>query len=283
MLRFGVSGSTVLSASERLGELFWEGIDHIEIGSMASAADLDFVLQGAQARSLSVSFHSPLWQGGSKYDLLDQYQKTPQEAWDQVAEELTMAREKGVEYVLVHFPFFLTGEVAQAKAEEQIDTGLQRLAELQAHYGVHIVCEPKLGLKRDPAGLDILRAYPVERWRESGLGFCWDMGDYFLGTADWADCRGQLRRWQEVIDVIHVHNGVVRGDRHSWIPVHPSHEGADGYFPVAPFFAEAGRRNALFLWEHTPHIFPDRAFAQAGFSWARSLIEAVQKERSDEA
>ena len=56
MPRFGVSGSTVLSASERLGELFWEGIDHIEIGSMACAAV--FRRGGADRDAAGVGAHA---------------------------------------------------------------------------------------------------------------------------------------------------------------------------------------------------------------------------------
>lgn len=36
MLRVGVSASTILSASDRLEEVFWEGIDHVEFGSHPS-------------------------------------------------------------------------------------------------------------------------------------------------------------------------------------------------------------------------------------------------------
>ena len=74
MVRVGVSGSTVLSESARLDELFWDGIDHIEVGALSSARDLDYLLARAKEQAISVGFHSPLFAGGSKYDLLKHIQ-----------------------------------------------------------------------------------------------------------------------------------------------------------------------------------------------------------------
>lgn len=270
MVRVGVSGSTVLSESERIDELFWDGIDHIEVGELSAATDLETLLTRARQQSIGVGFHSPLFKGGSKYDLLTQVQHSPAQAWRQLEEELGIAQDNQVEYVLVHFPYF---PLASADCPiPRMEAGLNRLRSLQASYGTKVLCEPKLGIGRNPGGIDILKCYPVERWREFGILMCWDMGDYLLASKTLEECLVELRRWRDVIDVFHVHNVKVTSEKYYWVPVHPSHEESEDFFTIKPLLTEMKEMDALLVWEHTPHFTPDHSFVLEGFQWAREIL-----------
>ena len=272
-LRFGVSGSTILSDPDRLDELFWEGIDHIEVGSLSSGTDLDKLLDRARQQALSVGFHSPLLKGGSKYDLLLQVEQQPEAAWRQLAEELKIAKANQVEYVLVHFPFFLSA--AAPDPIPQIDAGLERLAELQAKYGTTILCEPKLGVRQDPGGIGILRDYPVERWLDFAVPMCWDMGDWILAAGSPSTYLDDFGRWAGAIAAIHVHDVKVEEKRYYWLAVHPSYEGKEPFLSLKPFFAALKSMGVLLVWEHTPHFLPDQGFALEGFRWAKHELGAA--------
>ncbi len=270
MIRFGVSGSTILSDPDRVDELFWDGIDHVEVGALSSPAALDNVLARARQGSISVGFHSPLFRGGSKYDLLMHVEGTPELAWQQLEEELSIAQKNQSEYLLVHFPYFSLA--SEQDPIPQIEAGLSRLRALQDRFETKVLCEPKLGLRRDLGGIGILQAYPVSKWCDFGLSMCWDMGDYLLASNTLEECRSELHRWSEVIDVIHVHNVKVTAEQHYWIAIHPSHESGEEYFTVKPLLLDAAAMDILLVWEHTPHFTPDHSFALAGFQWAKEVL-----------
>ncbi len=270
MVRVGVSGSTVLSESDRLDELFWDGIDHVEVGDLSASTDLDTLLTHARQQSISVGFHSPLFKGGSKYDLLTQVQQSPEQAWHQLEEELGIAQDNQVEYVLVHFPYFPLA--SEDYPIPQIEVGLNRLRSLQASYGTKVLCEPKLGIRRDPGGIGILKFYPVDQWREFGVLMCWDMGDYLLASETLEECLVELRRWRDVIDALHVHNVKVTSEKYYWVPVHPSYEDSEDFFTIKPLLSEIKEMNALLVWEHTPHFTPDHGFVLEGLQWVKGIL-----------
>lgn len=75
--RLGVSGSVILSNPEKYKELFWEGIDHIEIGEFPNEAAFKNFLVLCQVNNVSFGVHSPLLRGESKYDLLQKVDYEP--------------------------------------------------------------------------------------------------------------------------------------------------------------------------------------------------------------
>ena len=217
-----------------------------------------------------IGFHSPLFRGGSKYDLLKQVQQAPERAWQQLEEELSIARDNQVEYVLVHFPYFPLA--SEDNPTPQIEAGLSRLRSLQDRYETKVLCEPKLGIRRDPGGIGILKAYPVDKWRGFGVSMCWDMGDYLLVSHTLEECLSELRRWCDVIDALHVHNVKVTPEKYYWIAIHPSHEDSEEFFTIKPLLSEVREMDMLLVWEHTPHFTANHGFALEGFQWAKGVL-----------
>ncbi len=270
MLRIGISASTILSDSDRLDEVFWEGIDHIEIGALSSHRDLTYLLRKAQDKRISVGFHSPVFAGGSKYDLLVPVDGEIESAWSQIEQEMALAQDNGVEYVLMHFPYFETSSTPNSIS--RMEWGLERLRSLQERYATRLVCEPKLGDNRNAGAIEILRRYSVEKWASWGIAMCWDMGDYLLATGSSDESVLELRRLSSIIEVVHVHNVQVESGKYFWVPIHPSHEEDDGFFRIAPILSEMKNMDAVLVWEHTPHFTPSEEFAVEGFKWAVNLL-----------
>jgi sugar phosphate isomerase/epimerase len=183
---------------------------------------------------------------------------------------LSIAQSNHVEYVLVHFPYFPLA--SEDEAIPQIDDGFSRLRSLQSEYETRILCEPKLGELRDPGAIGVLKSYSVDRWSEFGIGMCWDVGDYLLALNSVEESLTELRRWSDVIDVIHIHNVKVTPETYYWVPVHPSYEGSEEFFPLRPFLLAAKQMEVTLVWEHTPHFTPDLSFALEGFQWAKEEL-----------
>lgn len=80
----GVSGSTILSNPKQFSELFWEGINHIEIGEFPDEPAFQYFLELNKQKRLSYGVHSPLLRDGSKYDLIQKVQYEPAFAWEQL-------------------------------------------------------------------------------------------------------------------------------------------------------------------------------------------------------
>jgi sugar phosphate isomerase/epimerase len=270
MVRLGVSGSTILSESDRIHELAWQGTDHIEAGELRSPADLEALLSLCRGHGRSLGFHSPLYRGGSKYDLISAVEQSPEVAWQQLEDELRIAQDNDVEYVLVHFPYFQTASVPNPVS--QIEAGLERISLLQDRYATKVLCEPKLGDNRDPGSIAILSGYSPARWREFGVSMCWDMGDNLLAATSTRACVEQLHRWRTEIDIIHVHNVKVTDEKYYWIPIHPSFEEQTEHFTLEPLLVAARDMDATLVWEHTPHFEDSREFVMAGVEWARGIL-----------
>lgn len=266
--RLGVSGSTILSNPSRYTELFWEGIEHIEIGEFADESALTSFLELCNERQLTFGVHSPLFRNQSKYDLLQTVHFNPEEAWDQVEKEIFQLSTLGAEYVLVHFPYFK--ETFSGNVNDVIKNGLERINKLQEKYSFPIICEPKLGINKSPAGINYFQDSFIEYWKN--IGICIDVGDFLIATGD--KILDYLEKWTDLIKIVHLHNVEYNKDnKYWWIPVHPSHE-ADGIHyrieEIIHFLTKS--HNKTFIFEHTPHSEPSVEFVQQGYSWIKQLV-----------
>ena len=68
---------------------------------------------------------------------------------------------------------------------------------------------------------------------------CWDMGDYLLASGTTRESLEELRKWRDVVEVIHVHNVKVTPEKYYWLPVHPSFEQCQEFFTIEPLLLEA--------------------------------------------
>jgi sugar phosphate isomerase/epimerase len=155
--KLGVSGSTIYSNPKLYSELFWEGIEHIEIGEFPDEKAIDKFLELCREKQISFGIHSPLLRSGSKYDLIEKVQYDSKYAWEQLELEAKRMSTLGAKYLLVHFPYF-KGEVVN-DTNELIEEGLRKLSHIQRQYSIELICEPKLGLKRSPAGINYLNNF----------------------------------------------------------------------------------------------------------------------------
>jgi len=218
--RQGVSGSTIYSNPEQFSELFWEGVEHIEIGEFPDEEALYKFLGLCKEKQISFGIHSPLLRNGSKYDLIEKIQYDSKHAWEQLELEAKKMSMLGAKYLLVHFPYF-KGEVLK-NTNEIIEEGLRKLSCIQRKYSIEIICEPKLGLKRSSAGINYLNNFPKEIWAKYNIKLCIDIGDYIIATKD--ETLDYILKWKEFIKVVHLHNIHYEDHRYIWIPVHPSQE-----------------------------------------------------------
>jgi sugar phosphate isomerase/epimerase len=152
--KLGVSGSTIYSNPELFSELFWEDIEHIEIGEFPDEKALGRFLKLSKEKHTNFGVHSPLLRGRSKYDLIEKVEYDSAYAWEQLESEAKRMSALGAEYLLVHFPYFK--EEVQMNTNGLIEEGLRKLSCIQEKYSIGLVCEPKLGLNRSSAGINYL-------------------------------------------------------------------------------------------------------------------------------
>lgn len=267
--RLGVSGSTILSNPAQFQELFWEGIDHVEIGEFSNEADFNQFLKLCKTNNVSFGIHSPLYRNQSKYDLLEYVHYEPENAWEQLESEIKYLSTLGADYILVHFPYFKHEMVGNTNA--LIENGLKRLAEIQQRYSLPIVCEPKLGFDRSPAGINYLNDFPIERWEKYQLSLCIDIGDYLLATEN--DIIDYLAKWRDHIKIVHLHNVLFKDNKYIWIPVHPRHENDVNYYKIEKIIKFLAKcEDITFVFEHTPHTNPTRTFVEEGYQWVKRLV-----------
>ncbi|GGB67149.1 sugar phosphate isomerase/epimerase [Fictibacillus barbaricus] len=266
--QIAISGSTIMSDTTKLHNLFIGEVTHIEIGEFESEETFQIFLKLQQSSNKTFGVHSPLFRNQSKYDLLVEFQYKPEEAWVQFESEMKRLAEYEAQYILVHFPYF------QDETEnpiELIEAGLQRLSALQVEYNLPIVCEPKLGLWKSPKGIQYLHDFPLSLWEKYGLKLCIDIGDYILAAGEHA--LGMIHKWKDHIKVVHLHNIEFIGDKYIWIPIHPSHENDGSHYPIKDILSDLSTCQDLYwVLEHTPHSNPSQKFVKEGINWLRNDI-----------
>lgn len=267
--KLGGSGSTILSNPELYSELFWEGIEQIEIGEFPNKEAEDEFLKLCKEKKMDFAIHSPLLRSGSKYDLLEQVHFDPKYAWEQLEAEAKRMSTLGAKYLLVHFPYF-KGEV-ENNTEEIIEEGLRKLNYLQNKYSIELVCEPKLGLNRSSAGINYLQKFPLQTWAKYNIKLCIDIGDYIIATEE--KILEYISKWKDFIKVVHLHNIHYEGKRYIWMPVHPSQESNGNHKVEGIIKLLAQSKEVTFIFEHTPETNPNKEFVEEGYKWVSSLIK----------
>lgn len=267
--KLGVSGSTILSNSELFSELFWEGIDHIEIGSFSDETALKYFLELYKDKEISFGVHSPLFRNGSKYDLIQKVYYDCEDAWKQLEEEAEKMSFLGAEYVLVHFPYF-KDEITD-NPNKLIEEGLQRLNYIQQKYSIQLVCEPKLGFERSSVGINYLQNFSKETWEKYNIKLCIDIGDYIVATDD--QIFNYLEKWKDLIKVVHLHNVHYEEDDYIWIPVHPSQDDNSRNYKIEEIIRFLSQcKDITFVFEHTPHPLTTPEVVNESYEWVKTLI-----------
>jgi sugar phosphate isomerase/epimerase len=267
--KLGVSGSVILSNPEQYSELFWDGIDHIEIGEFLDEAALDKFLKLCRKKKTCFGIHSPLFRNGSKYDFIEKVQYDSKYAWEQLESEAKHMASLGAEYLLVHFPYFKKAVICNTN--ELIEDGLKRMSNIQNQYSINIICEPKLGFYRSSAGINYLHNFPQEIWRKYNIKLCIDIGDYIIAVDK--QITDYILKWKEFIKVVHLHNVYYEGSKYIWVPVHPNHENDMNYYKVERIIGLLAQcKDVTFVFELTPDTNPSKDFVNEGYKWVRSLI-----------
>jgi len=152
-----------------------------------------------------------------------------------------------------------------------IQNGLERLTRLQEKYGLPIICEPKLGINKSPAGIQYFRESSIESWKN--IGICIDIGDFLMAIGD--NILDYLEKWSDFIKVVHLHNVEFNKDhKYWWIPVHPSHETDGIHYRLEEIIRFLARSHSkTFIFEHTPHGEPSPEFVQQGYAWVKRLVD----------
>lgn len=273
--KIAISGSTIMSDTSLLHELFIDETSHIEIGEFENEDAYQHFLSMVKRSNKSFGLHSPLFRNDSKYDLIEYVQYEPDKSWIQFEIEVKRMAEAGAAYILVHFPYF---QDESKDPNSLIEEGLQRLSLLQTKYNLPIVCEPKLGMWKSTRGIEYLHKFPLSVWKKYGLKLCIDIGDYLLAAAKLSmDPMELIRKWQEHIKVVHLHNIEFIEGKYIWIPIHPSHEDDDVYFPVKEILSSIAKQNNIYwVLEHTPHSRPKKEFVIEGIQWLKKDILKIE-------
>jgi hypothetical protein len=264
----GVSGSIIYSNPDQYSELFFEGVEHIEIGEFPDERALDKFLRLCTEKQICFGIHSPLLRNGSKYDLIEKVQYDSEYAWQQLELEAKRMSAIGAKYLLVHFPYFKKEVVTNTN--ELIEDGLRKLSYIQNKYSIDLVCEPKLGLNRSPAGINYLNNFPKEIWAKYNIKLCIDIGDYIIATKE--ETLNYMLKWKEFIKVVHLHNIHYEGDKYIWIPVHPTQEHSGNHKIEKIIRTLSQCKDVTFIFEHTPETNPSKSFVSDGYKWVSSLI-----------
>jgi len=255
-----VSGSTVLSESSRLGELFRWHTQAIEIGDLRSRNDFDIVVQNCRKFGLRLGIHTPLYSIDDRRRLLS----GDNTAWDELQRNLEIGRREGLSYVLVHFPY-VWDDQGQNMGIEVVRETIPRLKRLERAFQVPIVCELKLGPKKDPAAFAMLWAVSRLELLQWDLSFCLDVGDLFLA------CRALRCSYEDMVThfapwchVVHLHHVWLGRQHYYWTPVE-----RDGNVPIQRTLEILGTSGCdiFAVIEHTPHRMRDFAQVEEGINW----------------
>lgn len=273
----GISGSTILSNALQFNELFRPYIQHIEIGEFDTAENMDHFFSLLSETQLSFGVHAPLFRKDSKYDLIHRVHYDPSVAIKQLEEQAERLSAMGAQYLLVHFPYF-HGKV-NADPNEMIAKLLPQLSRIQSQYRIPIVCEPKLGAQYSSFGIEYLHQFSHQRWADSGIHICLDIGDYLIAKNDLA--MEYMSQWMDFTKVVHLHNVEFINKKYYWRPVHPDDEGVAAY-NIQPIIEHLSKLdNIFFILEHTPHRYHNPRHVDEGIRWVHHLLYNGSNEYTD--
>lgn len=265
-----ISGSTILSASDRLAELFTHGSSAIEVGLFAGEADYAYLRHACRQRNLPIGIHSPLYREGNRIGLLC----GDESLWDELEQELATGRRDGWAYLLVHLQYRQREPVDTAMAA--IRSAALRAAALSRRYGVPLVLEPKLGEGRDHSLLLQLHQLPMAELASWGLPWCLDVGDIYLACQQSGLPYEQLvSHLAPLVQVVHLHDVVIAGEQYFWTPV----TGQDAV-PIAETLAllRPFDREVFAVLEHTPHRVASGQQVREGIAWLRQQFRSPADE-----
>ncbi len=257
---FSVSGSTVLSERQRLRELFRWHSQAIEIGDLLTPDDLNYILRRCRKFGVGLGIHSPLYTVDDRHGLL--WEKGY--AWDELERNLQTARAEDLDYVLVHFPY-VWDEKNMNVGIDKVRAMVPRMKQLERDSGIPIICEPKLGPKKDPTAFTMLRTITKQELSEWELSFCLDVGDIFLACRTLRSCYediiAHLAPWCRVV---HLHQVWFGGTKYFWTPVEQ-----DGCVPILRTMEILGKNGSDIhaVIEHTPHRVRNAAQVEEGINW----------------
>lgn len=257
---FSISGSTVLSESQRLKEMYRWHPQAIEIGDIKAPGDFDSVVHNCRRLGIRLGIHSPLYAVDDRYGLL----RGERRAWDELQRNLEFARAEGLSYVLVHFPY-VWDQSGNNLGVDQVRETIPRIKRLERAYGIPVVCEPKLGPKRDPAAFLMLWSISRQELMQWDLSFCLDTGDIYLASrslrASYEEMTSHFAPW---CHVVHLHNVWTGGTRYYWTPV-----GEGGNVPILRTLEILGGTGSdiFAVLEHTPHRVIDNEQVERGINW----------------
>lgn len=265
----GVSGSTILTDAKKFPHLFEYNMEHIEIGEFKNKYQLNRFIKMLANSLCTLGVHSPIFRGKSKYDLIEQVNYSPIEAYKNLQEDAKLAKFLGAKYLLVHFPYF--GGQVQGDANQIIEEKLIDLKKLQDKYGIEIVCEPKLGAGRSKYGIEHFSSFPIDIWRKYGLKICIDLGDYVMAFGE-KDMVGRIKKWQDFIGVVHLHNVDYIDNSYIWRPIHPD-DVKNGYHNLESVLSYFKNLNEVyFVMEHTPEIDYNAQYLKESADYIRAHI-----------
>lgn len=264
MAKLFVSASTTLSDPSRWGDLLWPGINGIEVGFLAPG-DLSAVAELIAQHGLEWGVHSPLYRGGHSNDLLGPGGLLPAPA-AQLRREIETVAPPGARYLLIHFPWF-AGDDGSPLA---VEAGLQGLLRIQAESRMPLILEPKLGIQRDPGGINLLYRMGAEAL--AGARLCLDLGDWWLAAKGMGVPFGTLiEPFLSLAASFHVHHVHEGDERYIWTPFHPSTDADFGFLPLLRAAASQDP-DVMIVFEHTPHLVPSQSYVREGVEWLKGAI-----------
>lgn len=260
---FSISGSTVASESERLRELFKWHPQAIEIGDIRVPGDFDALVEACRRQGVKLGIHSPLYGVDDRYGLL----RDEPAAWQELQRNLEIARREGVAYVTVHFPY-LWDETGRNLGFGRVRECIPSIKRLERAYGVPIVCEPKLGPKKDPAAFLMFLSVSKQELLQWDLSLCLDVGDIYLAAKvlriSYEEIVTHLAPWCYVVHLHHVWAG---GTKYYWMPV-----AEHGNVPILRTLEILGGTGSdiFAVFQHSPHRVRSDEQVADGINWLLS-------------
>lgn len=267
-----------MSRTESLLELFTPYNDAVEIGLLEDEPAWDRFLELAKARpGMEWGLHFPRLRvfKPMENDLVAREAEARHALATLLASDAKVVEQAGGQYVLVHFPFFTSGDCPLEHVHDQILRGLEILHQVAASVSIPIVVEFKLGRNRDPGGL----RYVIELGDDlmdalAPFGCCLDVGDWSIASLTWPGAKAVFDQWLTRATHLHLHGvALLEQSRYYWTPV-----GDDAPLPggwhlgeiIKAFCAYGGR---WAVCEHTPHLVQSVQQVRQGYAWLRHILD----------